>query len=65
MALPKRRLSRSRRDKRRLQLNLVAPTLTRCAHCGVPVLSHRICPSCGHYRGREVVPVKIEGKKKG
>ncbi len=58
MPLPKRRFSRSRRDKRRLQLNLTPPTLSRCAQCGGSVLSHRVCPSCGYYRGRQVIPIK-------
>ena len=63
MPLPKRRFSRSRRDKRRLQQNLIAPTLTRCPHCGASLMPHRVCPSCGFYRGREVVT--IEEKSKG
>ncbi len=58
MGLPKRRFSRSRRDKRRLQLHLSAPALTRCPQCGAPVLTHQICPSCGSYRGRQVIPKK-------
>ena len=65
MPLPKRRFSRSRRDKRRTQLNLKVPGLSLCPQCGASVLSHQICPSCGQYRCRQVVPVKVEGKKKG
>ena len=64
MGLPKRRFSRSRRDKRRLQLHLSVPTLTRCPQCGASVLTHRICPSCGGYRGRQVIPVEVEEKRK-
>jgi len=63
MPLPKRRFSRSRRDKRRTQLNLKVPSLSRCPQCGASVLSHRICSSCGHYRGRQVLPVKAKGKE--
>ena len=58
MPLPKRRFSRSRRDKRRTQLNLKITGLSRCPQCGASVLSHRICSSCGTYRGRQVLPVK-------
>ena len=65
MPLPKRRFSRSRRDKRRLQIHLKAPGLTRCPQCGGSVLSHRVCPSCVQYRGRQVLPLKSEKKKKG
>jgi large subunit ribosomal protein L32 len=31
-----------------------------CAHCNEPVLPHRVCPNCGFYQGREVVPPKEE-----
>jgi large subunit ribosomal protein L32 len=27
-----------------------------CSQCNEPVLPHRVCPNCGHYQGREVVP---------
>ena len=64
MGLPKRRFSRSRRDKRRLQLHLTAPTLTRCPQCGAAVLTHRVCPSCGTYRGRQMISVETKEKKK-
>ncbi|MBI3332669.1 MAG: 50S ribosomal protein L32 [Candidatus Omnitrophica bacterium] len=60
MPLPKRRFSRARRDKRRLQDNLKLPSFTRCGHCGASIVSHRVCPLCGYYRGRQVVPVEAE-----
>jgi len=63
MPLPKRRFSRSRRDKRRLQIHLTAPPLAKCPQCGAPVVSHRVCPSCGTYRGRQIIAVETEGKK--
>ena len=34
---------------------VTAPNLVPCANCGEPSVSHRACPSCGHYKGREVV----------
>ena len=65
MPLPKRRFSRSRRDKRRTQIHLTAPALSKCPQCGAPVVSHRICRACGHYRGRSVVSAGSGDKKKG
>ncbi len=61
MAVPKRRQSASRRDKRKANWKLEAPNLVECSHCHALVLPHRLCPQCGYYKGREVVRVE-EGK---
>ncbi len=56
MAVPKRRKSSSKRDKRRAQHDKVTPTqFVSCANCGEIVLPHRACASCGWYKGRQVV----------
>ncbi len=55
MAVPKRRTSKAKRDKRRSHDALVAPTQSTCAQCGGPKQPHRICASCGTYRGRTVI----------
>lgn len=60
MAVPKRRTSKSKRDKRRSHDGLSAPALSTCSSCGAPKLPHRICPSCGTYRGRKVVETEEE-----
>ena len=62
MALPKKRHSKARRNKRRSHLNLALPGLTTCAQCGRSILSHRICPGCGSYRGRQVVAAAKKDK---
>ena len=59
MAVPKRRKSKSRRDMRRANHDRrSAPTLSACPNCEELKLSHRVCPACGHYKGREVVAVE-------
>ncbi|MEN8171550.1 MAG: 50S ribosomal protein L32 [Chloroflexota bacterium] len=58
MALPKQRTSSARRDRRRSHDALKAKKLTQCTNCGEMRLPHRVCPSCGHYKGREVVVVE-------
>lgn len=55
MGLPKRRHSNARTRKRRAHDALSVPALTVCPHCREKKLPHRVCPSCGTYRGREVV----------
>jgi large subunit ribosomal protein L32 len=54
MALPKRRHSKSRRDKRRTHKKLITPILSVCPQCNEPKLPHRVCPHCGTYKGEEV-----------
>ena len=62
MAVPKSKVSRTRRDKRRgSNWKLTVPGLVKCANCGAFKLPHRACKACGFYRGREVVKVD-EGK---
>ena len=55
MGVPKRKTSRSRRDKRRNHQRLAVPSLSTCSQCGAAQLPHRMCPSCGFYKEREVV----------
>jgi ribosomal protein L32 len=43
---------------RRSQQKLSGPTVVRCDHCHEPKLSHGVCPSCGYYRGRQILAVK-------
>jgi large subunit ribosomal protein L32 len=56
--LPKRKISYGRRDRRRAHDALKSPELVTCPDCGAPTLPHRVCPSCGYYRGRQVVEIK-------
>ncbi len=58
MAVPKRKHSKSRRDKRRTHQKLVAVSVSQCPECNEPKLPHRVCPSCGSYRGRQVLEVE-------
>jgi large subunit ribosomal protein L32 len=56
VAVPKRRTSPSKRNMRRAaNNNVVAPNMIPCPNCGDPCLPHRVCPSCGQYKGRQVV----------
>ncbi len=64
MALPKRKFSRGRRDKRRANWRLTLGSLTRCPQCAKAMRPHRVCPGCGFYRGRQVVVVREQRAKK-
>ncbi|MFH2012213.1 MAG: 50S ribosomal protein L32 [Pseudomonadota bacterium] len=58
MALPKRRHSKSRRDKRRTHQKLSLPQVVLCPQCNEPKLPHRVCLSCGTYKGKTVLEIK-------
>lgn len=58
MAVPKRKVSKARRDKRRSSVwKLDAPALLKCPKCGQYNLAHRVCKNCGTYKGKMIVPV--------
>ncbi len=57
MAVPKRKTSKARRDKRRANWKLTVPGLVKCSKCGEFVLPHRVCKACGTYKGKEVIKV--------
>ena len=59
MAVPKKRTSRARRDKRRATHKATQAKLSRCPRCHSPRIPHRVCPTCGTYAGREVVRQEI------
>ena len=56
MAVPKRKTSKARRDKRRSSVwKLETPNLVKCPQCGEYKRMHRLCGNCGYYKGREVI----------
>lgn len=57
MAVPKRRTSKARRDKRRAHWKLALPGIVECPQCGQAKLSHRVCKHCGYYNKKQVIKV--------
>lgn len=55
MAMPKSKISRSRRGMRRSHDALKTPGVHKCKNCGGLHKPHHICQSCGYYNGKEVV----------
>jgi large subunit ribosomal protein L32 len=58
MPNPVKRHSKSRRDKRRSHDFLKFPATSVCPQCNEPKMPHHACPSCGTYKGREVMDVE-------
>lgn len=55
MPTPKKKTSRSVRGMRRSHDAMSATTVINCKNCGSLVKPHFVCPSCGYYKGREIV----------
>jgi large subunit ribosomal protein L32 len=55
MPVPKKKSTRTRRDKRRTNWKLAAPSMSTCSHCGSIKEPHKICSVCGYYGGVEVL----------
>ncbi|MBI3616993.1 MAG: 50S ribosomal protein L32 [Candidatus Omnitrophica bacterium] len=64
MALPKRQHSKQRGRKRRTHYKVTMASLGKCPQCKKPILSHRVCPSCGYYKGKPVLEIKVEAEEK-
>ncbi len=58
MAVPKKKTSPSRRGMRRAHDALTPVNVQECPNCGSAKLSHHVCTSCGHYKGRQVLKMR-------
>lgn len=62
MANPKRRHSNTRTRLRRANDFLSPVALTTCPQCKAPMRPHHVCPSCGRYRGKQIITIKAKEK---
>ncbi len=58
MAVPKKKKSKMRVRMRKGQVKAEVAQVGACPNCGAPKRTHRVCPECGYYKGRQVVTVK-------
>ncbi len=54
MAVPRKKVTQSKRDMRRAHDALRVSAYCECANCGEYTRPHHICPACGYYGKREV-----------
>ncbi|HPN54972.1 MAG TPA: 50S ribosomal protein L32 [Candidatus Moranbacteria bacterium] len=66
MPVQRQRSTKHRRDVKRKRLKIKTVKTIICPKCGKRMLSHRACPGCGYYRGKEIVNTlkKVAKKKK-
>jgi len=58
MPVPKRRTSKTKRNKRRSHSRLSMPALSICPQCNETKLPHQVCPHCGTYKGKEILIIE-------
>lgn len=63
-ALPKRKISKGRRNRRRSQDKLTAPSIGLCPKCKKAKRSHFVCEYCGFYGKVEKKESKSEKETK-
>ena len=54
MAVPKRKVTKSKRDMRRAHDAVKSSAYAECSNCGELKRPHHVCASCGQYDGRDV-----------
>ena len=54
MAVPQRRISKTRKRLRRTHFKLAVTGLVTCPNCGEMIKAHQVCPKCGYYGGKVV-----------
>ncbi len=59
-----RRVSKTRKLKRRTHYKIEVPGMSVCPNCGELKLSHRVCPVCGYYnKDQKVIEIKVKENK--
>jgi len=57
-AQPKRKIGNVQQQVRRAAKKMELEKLGTCDHCHEPVRSHRMCESCGYYKGKPVLAIQ-------
>lgn len=60
MPVPKRKVSRARRDKRSANKGLKPKTIAACQTCQAPLMPHQVCKECGYYKGTKILRTKLD-----
>jgi len=60
MAVPKRKTSKARRNRRSSTWGLQMKSFSKCPNSGKPVLSHTVCLESGYYKGVKVLETKAD-----
>ena len=64
MSVPKQRHTKQRRDAKRDRFAIEPIKTQTCPKCGGAKLAHRVCQTCGTYKGNEVIDTLKKTVKK-
>lgn len=64
MAEPKKRITSTRSGNRRSHLAVKPKPLSKCPKCHTAIISHRVCPECGFYKGEDVLELAKKEREK-
>ena len=71
MAVQKKKVSKTRTHRRhstwetrKLKKITNKLNIVKCPNCGEEILAHRVCPSCGYYKGEQIITIKVKSKEK-
>ena len=64
MAVPFRKISKTRGRMRRTHYKIEANNTVKCPNCGEAIRPHRVCPECGFYKGKNVTEKVVAETKK-
>ena len=60
MAVPYRRVSKTRKAKRRTHQRASSNSVVACNNCGINNKQHNVCKSCGYYKNKEIIKLEKE-----
>lgn len=60
---PKKRHSRARQGKRRINIKLKTSGFAICSNCQNKIYPHKVCKKCGYYNGKQVLTIKTKKEK--
>ena len=63
MAVPFRKISKTRGRMRRTHYKIEANGTIACKNCGAAIKPHRACPECGFYKGKNVLETETTEKE--
>jgi len=64
VAVPKRKTSRTNRDKRRTHDRIKIVNIVECSRCHSKKLAHHVCQACGYYKNTEIISQEKDAKGK-